>query len=584
MTEMTKTVIFVAVAAVSILVAFFIRPSSNTFDVEELVGRKLNEFDIEKPKRMRIVKFDQKTASVHEFEVAEQDGLWVIPSKNDYPADAEQQMGKAAAAVTNLGVLRVATQSADLHEQLGVVSPSDPGLNAKSEGVGTRVVMSSSSGEKLADMIIGKAVKDTESQRYVRNSDQDIVYAVELDPEALSTNFEDWIEHDVLKINPFDIRHVQIKDYSAELMLTMAGPQVNWDRRGIYTLNYDNTTSEWKAESLEKFNPNGKEYVDSPLGDEEELSDEALQSLRDGLDDLVIVDVERKPEGMSADMKAGRDFLNNEAFVSLVKRGFAPVPLEPGGEPEILSTEGELTCTLQNGVEYVLRFGNLTTGSSADSSADATDNGESEVEEEEAKKDQIQRYLFVMTRFNPDVIEKPALEDPPELPEGSEAETNPEAETEAAVDEAADDEADNTAEATEDAETEASDDAEKAGDESADESKDAEEDAQQSTDLQKLIAERKRIEEANNRLLEEYKQKVEAGEKRVRELNERFSDWYYVISNDIYNKIHLSRDQIVRPKAAPAEEAAPANGTANPLRGLPNLPEMGNAQPAGDAE
>ena len=34
--------------------------------------------------------------------------------------------------------------------------------------------------------------------------------------------------------------------------------------------------------------------------------------------------------------------------------------------------------------------------------------------------------------------------------------------------------------------------------------------------------------------------------KRVEELNGRFSDWYYVISDDIYQKIHLGRTDIVK--------------------------------------
>ncbi|HID33565.1 MAG TPA: pyridoxal-phosphate dependent enzyme, partial [Anaerolineae bacterium] len=29
---------------------------------------------------------------------------------------------------------------------------------------------------------------------------------------------------------------------------------------------------------------------------------------------------------------------------------------------------------------------------------------------------------------------------------------------------------------------------------------------------------------------------------RVKELNERFADWYYIISDEVYRKIHLSRD------------------------------------------
>ena len=36
------------------------------------------------------------------------------------------------------------------------------------------------------------------------------------------------------------------------------------------------------------------------------------------------------------------------------------------------------------------------------------------------------------------------------------------------------------------------------------------------------------------------------GREKVEELNNRFADWYYVISNDIYKKIHLDRSDIMK--------------------------------------
>src|SRR5690606_15739534 len=49
-----------------------------------------------------------------------------------------------------------------------------------------------------------------------------------------------------------------------------------------------------------------------------------------------------------------------------------------------------------------------------------------------------------------------------------------------------------------------------------------------------LAADRAAIEVENKRLQDEYNETVEKGKKRVAELNQRFGDWYYVISNDVY--------------------------------------------------
>ena len=73
-------------------------------------------------------------------------------------------------------------------------------------------------------------------------------------------------------------------------------------------------------------------------------------------------------------------------------------------------------------------------------------------------------------------------------------------------------------------------------------------------------AEGKRIEEDNKRKQDEYDKKVEAGEKRVQELNDRFADWYFVISDSTYQKIHISRDQLVKKKTVAAGEG---NGPAD---------------------
>jgi len=81
-----------------------------------------------------------------------------------------------------------------------------------------------------------------------------------------------------------------------------------------------------------------------------------------------------------------------------------------------------------------------------------------------------------------------------------------------------------------------------------------------------LIAKREEIEQANQRRLDEYQQKIDEGKERVQELNERFGDWYYVISNDVYQKIHLSLDDIVKEKESEeddSEEGAAASEGGN---------------------
>lgn len=48
------------------------------------------------------------------------------------------------------------------------------------------------------------------------------------------------------------------------------------------------------------------------------------------------------------------------------------------------------------------------------------------------------------------------------------------------------------------------------------------------------------------RQLEEWNDKKKKADNKARELNARFADWYYVISEDVYKKIHLGRSDIIK--------------------------------------
>ena len=172
MSEMNKTLAFVAVAVVALAAGWATRPSTAVLDVKTLVGGVLtkNFNDPAEAKRLRVVKFDEDSATLRDFEVAEQDGLWTIPSKNGYPADAEKQMAEAATSLMDRKILGVASENAGDHEQYGVIDPQSPKLEVGQKGVGTHVTISDIHKEPLVDLIVGKEVKGSQNQHYVREA------------------------------------------------------------------------------------------------------------------------------------------------------------------------------------------------------------------------------------------------------------------------------------------------------------------------------------------------------------------------------------------------------------------------------
>mgnify|MGYP001116842252 CR=1 FL=1 len=66
------------------------------------------------------------------------------------------------------------------------------------------------------------------------------------------------------------------------------------------------------------------------------------------VDDLKIVDVAKKPMGLTADLKTNEDFAKNaESRKSLMDCGFAIVPLE--GKRQIFSNQGEVRVVMKTG-------------------------------------------------------------------------------------------------------------------------------------------------------------------------------------------------------------------------------------------
>jgi len=399
-----------------------------------------------------------------------------------------------------LGV--VSDRPAD-HEVYGVVDPST--ANAAVEGIGKRVTLEDGSGSKLADLIIGKEVKDQPGLRYVRLPTQDRVYRTKIDTSKLTTRFQDWIEEDLLKMNPLDITQIDYNNYSIQETqrgyALVPGNQLD--------LKYDSENSSWSLDAV-LLTAQGEEQKEAYPSDQ--LNTERINELKQALGDLKIVDVQRKPTGLSRELRAEGGNLDAEAQRSLLSRGFL---LSDG---RLYSNDGEVLVDMKDGVQYILRFGDIAVGTETDQGGEGEDG-----EESESTPQGSNRYVFIMAYYNPDQISPPELEP---LPEGASEAAGP--------DEASDEEG------------EASSDEENAEGEAAEEESEEEVDP-----------EVKRIREENARKQKEYDDKVTAAKEKVAELNDRFADWYYVISDEVYRKIRIDVDDLIKP-AEGGEGAADA--------------------------
>ena len=567
MTEGVKTLIYVGVALLVALTAFLSRPRIEEFRIGELEGTILFDHfdDPSKADRMEIVKYDETEGTLEEFRVVRDkaSGAWTLPSHGGYPADAESRVRDAALLLVDLQILGVASEVSGDHRLFGVIEPDKDRLRVGDDGVGLLVRFDDAKGHNLASLIISnRRVKGADEQRFVRVPGQDIVYTVRIEPDRLSTNFQDWIDKDLFKeLKSWDVDNIALKNYSVSLQ---PPNRVLIDKK--FELAADFQDAEWKLRELKKFNK-GEETL-TELGDQQELNKDKLNDIKTAVDQLEIVDVRRKPKGLGADLKAGEEFAkDDEGVMDLAKRGFYLVPTA-AGQVELLSANGEINVGTKDGVEYILRFGE-------------TDRSEG------AGGDDQNRYLFVTTRVDMSKFPQPDLQPLPELPSAAktkaakEAEAKPDSEADAeakprdkpepkpaettseTAKPSANEEPEAKPEAEGQPEAEAKPEAEappeaEAKPAAAEEAGEAKTDAPPKTDTEaeeaRIEKERERINKENQRKIDERNDKVKTAQEKVATENTRFADWYYLVSDATFKKLQVSLDDVIRKKDSPDAE------------------------------
>ena len=544
MNETNKTLFFSGLAAIFVALAYFTSPQpSDDAAKQSRMGQALfATFDSTEATGIEIVEIDEEELEAKSIEVVKTEKGWFIrrAGRPDYPANADNQVKDVSSILFGLSILDTASEVAGEHKDFGVLDPSK--AQAGDKGVGKMISLKNSSGSNLAQLIIGRAVDGLGNVHYVRKPGENNVFTAELqNVNDVTTKFVDWVEKDFLDLDKFKIKRVTLDNYEVNL----AQGQLNRSTPP-FVLDYEN--SEWKLSG-------------TALSDKEELNKDRLDEMRDSFDDLEIIDVERKPEILINNLKQGNEFFSNlkdaknQAVVqSLQQKGFYTVAVKnPAGEvfPKVVSNKGEILVGMEDGVEYVLRFGETYRGAENDENA----TGDS-------------RYIYAFAQLNENLIDPPALETVPEPL----TEPVPEANASTPSDSnATDGEKGDKGEKGEATPPKSIGESLPKLDEgnkppaltppgpppnftppSAPPSSTPElKDAPPLTFAQKKAnrdAEIARIQASNANKQREFREKVKKAQERVKELNENLAGWYYVISNDVYDKIRLDREDFVKIK------------------------------------
>ncbi len=523
MNETVRTSIFVAGAALSLLAASILGPAVPKAPAEFSQVGKLFFPDFTDPdeaKSLQVVSYNSDTASLRIFGVEQgPDKIWRIPSRNNYPVDGKDRLGKTSMSILGIKRETLAGQRKSQHVEFGVLDPLGESVSDY-KGVGNRVTLKDGKdGKTLADLIIGKEVKGRSGFFYVRNPAEDQTYIAKVSIDV-STKFADWIEPDLLKLESSKLRNVVIEKHSVEFTPEggkMTGKESN-------KLSRATATDKWKLDDIDEA--------------KEEVNEDEVRKLIQALDDLKIVGVRPKNDRLKKSLQDEQGLkLDERTRREMEEIGFFFVPLPNRKGMAMISQEGDLMAITEQGIAYELHFGSVFSGSEEEveagfikksdekadgEKADSEKNAEGAEDDKKPGSKKIKsRYLFAQAQFSPEALgPKPEV---PVKPEPPAEEAKPEAEP---ADAGA---AENAANKP---------DPKKAYEEAL---------AKHEVDVKKYEAD-----------VKAYDEKVKAGEKQVKDLNRRFAEWYYVISGDSFENLRQGRKTLVKEKAA-AEKAADEN-------------------------
>jgi hypothetical protein len=170
-------------------------------------------------------------------------------------------------------------------------------------------------------------------------------------------------------------------------------------------LSFNTVDGKWSADRIVSYQ--GANDTPRVIGENEQLNSTKLNEMKNALDSLKLVDVQRKPKGLASDLKVESSLLDDkESVVALVRKGFVPQKGKDGGS-EIYASSGELLVGLRDGVQYLIRFGNSR-------EAQASDQEPAKDESQEASSLALDRYMLVTAKLDESKFPSPQLQQIPE--------------------------------------------------------------------------------------------------------------------------------------------------------------------------
>ncbi len=347
------TAVMGLVALVTAGIAAVYYPWPEAVVENDMVNKPLFEaYDVASVRSISIVNYDDDRNGLQRIKLVRKGEKWVIPAFQDFIATNAQQIGLAANALTDLTVLENRSNDQSDHYAYGVVDPGEYETATNRSSLGTMITLENRTGQELASLIVGpplpKEGQQRQTKHFVRVPGQPNVYVVNIEPDALATDFTRWVSPNLLQLGPeVKFESIQIKSYRIQPDAIAEGAK-QWSYFALMDIQNKAIQIQVPGQAA------GELVVAEPTQD----NVVSLNQLGQYIGNIRFTDVRKKSAAAAAILKRLLPEDDTTGVLDSLKEfGFVKSGFDNGFK--FIASDGEVTVRTDDGVAVSILIGNL---------------------------------------------------------------------------------------------------------------------------------------------------------------------------------------------------------------------------------
>ena len=206
MSPLLKTLSLSIVAIAASFVAAYFYPWADIATKASTVGEPLfKDYEPTTVRRIIIERFDPKTRKLTTVVARRKGDQWLLPDKDNFVVSNARHIAQVTNALLQREVLEETSSREADHSNFGVIDPALHKTTANKSALGIKITLEDGAKRPIANLIVGKPAGRRSGgqtqKRFVSIPGQPNVYMLEINPLALTTRFEAWIQPNLFQLS-----------------------------------------------------------------------------------------------------------------------------------------------------------------------------------------------------------------------------------------------------------------------------------------------------------------------------------------------------------------------------------------------